>query len=151
MTASRLEIHLFGALEVRIEGIASPPIPLRKARWLLALLALRAGRTVDRDWLAALLWPDHDESTARRNPRPCLSNDLRPYLRAASACLVAPTFHTLLLEVEGVWVDVLAFDAALANGSKEALERGVALYRGPVLEECLEEWVLPERRDREQA
>src|SRR5262249_401078 len=104
MIASLLEICLIGAMELRVEGTALPPSPLRKARWLLALLALRAGRSVDRDWLAALLWPDHDPSTARRNLRQLLSNNLRPYLGAASSLLVAPTPDTLRLERERAWV-----------------------------------------------
>src|SRR5262249_31675626 len=42
------------------------------------------------------------------------------------------------------------FDAALKAGDEAALERAVALYSGPLLEGCYEEWVLPERESREQ-
>ena len=43
------------------------------------------------------------------------------------------------------------FDAAIAVGSIESLEQAVALYRGPLLEDCTEEWALTARIEREQA
>ena len=47
--------------------------------------------------------------------------------------------------------DVVVFDAAVALGEEVALAEAVRLYRGPLLEGCTEEWVLPEREAREQA
>src|SRR5207244_3803778 len=49
------------------------------------------------------------------------------------------------------FVDVLAFDAALARRDPEALETAVSLYRGPLLEGNAEEWAFQERQAREQA
>src|SRR5262249_9077534 len=42
------------------------------------------------------------------------------------------------------------FDAAIASGTLSALEQAVALYRGPLLEGCNEEWIPQEREAREQ-
>lgn len=53
-----------------------PPLRSRKGYWLLALLALRAGREVERTWLLAALWPDSPESAARTSLRTSLK-DLR--------------------------------------------------------------------------
>lgn len=50
--ASGLAIRLFGPMEVRIGPDPLPRLRSRKGLWLLALLALRAGRPVDRDWPA---------------------------------------------------------------------------------------------------
>src|SRR5438093_1492553 len=50
--ASGLEIRLFGPLEVRIGPYPLPRLRSRRGLWLLALLALRGGRDVERDWLA---------------------------------------------------------------------------------------------------
>ena len=51
-TPPALTITLFGPIEVLVEGCPLPPLRSRKALWLLALLALRGGRTVEREWLA---------------------------------------------------------------------------------------------------
>src|SRR5690242_512363 len=56
--AASLVLRLFGPLTVWVKGEPLPRLRSRKGKWLLALLALRAGRQVERDWLAALLWPD---------------------------------------------------------------------------------------------
>src|SRR6266511_465579 len=73
---SGLEIRLFGPMQVRIGLRPLPRLRSRKGLWLLALLALRAGRPVERGWLAATLWPDCDEAHARLNLRQSL-HDLR--------------------------------------------------------------------------
>ena len=56
----------------------------------------------------------------------------------------------LRLDVSDAFVDVLAFDAAVERGDLASLEVAVGLYRGPLLAECAEEWVLQERQAREQ-
>src|SRR5262249_50787420 len=48
-------------------------------------------------------------------------------------------------------VDLLAFDAAIGRGGSGELQQAVALYRGPLLEGCAEEWAFQERQIREQA
>lgn len=51
-------------------------------------------------------------------------------------------------------MDLLEFDTAIARGTKGnllALEQAVALYRGPLLEGCTEDWLVPEREARSQA
>ncbi len=46
---------------------------------------------------------------------------------------------------------MVTFDAAIARGDAASLEAAVALYRGPLLEGCAEEWVFQEQEAREQA
>jgi two-component SAPR family response regulator len=62
-----------------------------------------------------------------------------------------PDRHTLSLDITGAEVDVHAFDSAVLNGKRAELAQAVTLYRGPLLEGCLEEWVSDEREAREQS
>lgn len=148
--AAGLRISLFGPMEVRIGSRLLPRLRSRKGLWLLALLALRAGRPVDRDWLAATLWPECDEAHQRRSLRQSL-HDLRLALGPEARRLICDAPRTLRLAVGAASVDVLAFDAAVARGDLDSLEVAVRLYRGPFLEDCAEEWSLGEQQRREQA
>jgi predicted ATPase/DNA-binding SARP family transcriptional activator len=145
-----LAIRLLGPFEVRVGGAPLPPLRSRKGQWLMALLVLRHGREVRRDWLAEALWPDSLGDEALASLRQSLS-DLRRALGPEAKRLQSPTPRTLRLDLEGAEVDVLAFDAAAAGDEAEALAHAVALYRGALLEGCAELWVLAEREAREQA
>ena len=136
-------------MQVLVEGRPLPRLRSRKALWLLALLALRAGRPVEREWLADTLWPDVDPSRAAANLRVVLS-ELRRVMGSEDGRLRSPGRHTLSLDLTGADVDVLTFDAAVTAQKLPALERAVALYTGPLLEGCAEEWVPQERGAREQ-
>ena len=148
-----LTITLFGPMQVRVAGSLLPPFRSRKALWALALLTLRHSRPVQREWLAATLWPDLEQSQAFANLRPVLS-ELRRALGEEGSRLQSPDRPTLLLELSGAQVDVLAFDAAIKQASQSGnlahLQQAVALYGGPLLEGCQEEWVAQERASREQ-
>ena len=150
-TTGEMEIRLFEVCEVRVGGRPLPPLRYRKDLWLLALLALRAGRDTPRDWLAVTLWPDADESQALYNLRRSLSH-LRRALGAEAARLLSPTPRTVRLDLTGAFADVVAFDQAIeTEATEDELECAVALYRGPLLADCPDEWVIPERNAREQA
>src|SRR5262249_8400620 len=77
--------------------------------------------------------------------------DLRQALGPQANRLRSPTTRTLMLELAGAQVDVVAFDAAIARGDIASLQEAMALYRGPLLEGCDEEWVSEERQACEQA
>jgi predicted ATPase/DNA-binding SARP family transcriptional activator len=139
-----------------------PRLRSRKGEWLLALLVLRHGGEVDRRWLAETLWPESSEAQALANLRLCLK-DLRRAL-GSEACRLrgsegsprragvpAGTPRTLSLDLADAEIDLLEFDAAVARGDTVSLERAVALYGGPLLEGCVEEWAFEARQIREQA
>jgi DNA-binding SARP family transcriptional activator len=149
-SAVPLAIHLFGPFEVRLHGQPLPRLRSRKGQWLLALLTLRHGGTVERPWLAGTLWPDSPEAAAFASLRSCLK-DLRRALGAEAARLHSPTPRLLALDLEGAQADVVAFDAGIAQGDATSLEEAIALYRGPLLAEWTEEWAFQERQAREQA
>jgi predicted ATPase/DNA-binding SARP family transcriptional activator len=148
--ASPLAIRLFGPFEVRMNGVPLPRLRSRKGQSLLALLVLRQGSEVERDWLAGLLWPEGSTSQGLAMLRRDLT-DLRRALGAEGGRLRSPTQHSLCLELAGASVDVAAFDALMARGDPPSLEQAAALYRGPLLEGWTEEWVFQERQSREQA
>jgi predicted ATPase/class 3 adenylate cyclase len=145
-----LTLRLFGPFEARLHGQPLPRLHSRKVQWLLALLVLRHGREVERAWLAGTLWPDSSEAAANA----CLRNSLKDLRRAfgpEAGRLRSPTTRTLALDLTAAHADVVAFDQAMAEGEETALERAVALYRGPLLEGCAEEWAFQERQLREHA
>ena len=142
-----LRVRLFGAFEAWVEGEPLPRLRSRKGQWLLALLALRAGYPVERAWLAGTLWPETTEENALVSLRQTLT-DLRRALGGEGARITSPTTRTLAFDAPGAFVDALAFDAALRQGDPGSLERAVALQERPLLEDCLEEWVVEERESR---
>ncbi len=146
--AAGLVVRLLGPFEARVGG---DPLRLRgrSGKWLLALLALRAGREVDRGWLAGLLWPDSEGDLAKGNLRRTLT-DLRTALGPEAGRITAPTPQLLRLEPIGADIDVVAFDRALATGGPLAWAEAADRYGGPLLPDCAEPWVRPDRESRRQ-
>ena len=140
-----LNIRLLGGFDIRRANELLPRTRTRSEQWLLSLLLLRQNRETERNWLAGTLWPDSDEPQALYNLRRSLS-DLRHVLGADAHRLIAPTPRTIALDASYAFVDILEFDRAIAPGDSASLEQAVNLYRGPLLEGCLEEWVLAERQ-----
>jgi predicted ATPase/DNA-binding SARP family transcriptional activator len=145
-----LRLRLFGNTEVCINGSDMPPLRSRKGLWLLAILALHRGRDVDRGWLAGTLWPDNYDADARRSLRQSL-HDLRVALGAESWRITSAYPSALKFNITGASVDVAEFDAAISRGDTASLQLSVRLYRGPLVEDCVEDWCLDERRSREDA
>jgi len=140
-----LVIRLLGPMEVRVGGDAIPQLRTRKGLWLLALLALRANRDVDRAWLAGMIWPDYEEADARRSLRQSL-HDLRTALGSESWRLRSASRRVVRLDIAEDNVDVLVFERLAAIGDTPSLRQCTDLYRGPLVEGCAEEWVVEERR-----
>lgn len=146
---SKRIIRLFGSFEATVGSAPLPELRSQKGKWLLALLALRQGQETSRVWLASTLWPDSLQSEALTSLRQSLS-DLRRALGDPAEGLLIVTTNTLCLSVERADVDVRTFDRLITKDDPDALQRAVALYRGPLLEECAEPWALLERETRQQ-
>lgn len=101
----------------------------RKATAMLAYIAL-TGERQSRDALAALLWPDFDDSRAKAALRRTLST----LKSAVGGDALYITREVIGLEQSPVWCDVFEFQRLLANdpGAGE-LEAAVALYRDDFL------------------
>jgi predicted ATPase len=148
---SPLAIRLFGQFDVQVNGVPLPKLRSRKEKWLLALLVLEAGRGISRARLAQILWPfpDHSVDQAAYNLRRGLTN-LRKALGPEAPRLQSPTPQTLSLDLTDAEVDVVAFDTACTRQDRAGFEIAAALYSGPLLEECTEEWAVPKRARYEQ-
>src|SRR5712691_10511374 len=107
-----LTILLLGPMQVLVHGRPLPHLRSRKAFWLLALLTLRDGRPVEREWLAGTLWPEVTQERSATNLRVVLS-ELRRALGSERGRLQSPGRHTLALDLTGADVDLRTFDAAL--------------------------------------
>ncbi len=144
-----LTLRLFGAFEIGIHGAPLPHTRSAKDRWLLALLALQGGRPVTRAWLAEMLWPQDEYSPgqSRGYLRRSLMG-LRKAMGDEAERLETVDLQHVRLNVEGADVDVANFDAAIEKGDPTSLSAAIALYRGPLLSECIEPWVTQEREAR---
>src|SRR5438046_732594 len=101
-----LRIRVLGPLELDAGGRPLPPPAGRPARSVLAWLALHPGRH-SRGALAAALWPDVLDSSARASLRTALSA-VRRTLDGAAAAVVAGRDDIGL--AEDVWVDAREFE-----------------------------------------
>ncbi len=127
-----LRLKFFGGWEARLGE--APVVCGRLAARLLALLALRAPREVERAWLAETLWPDAEESRARFYLRRTLL-ELRELL---GECLIAEGSRLRL----SCHSDFQEFEVALRRLDSQA---AAALHTGPFLAGWSDEWVLVER------
>ena len=108
-----LRVRLLGGLEVDA-GVAGAGVPAgRPARLVLGWLAAFPGEHA-RAEVAARLWPDVLDSSARASLRTALS-ELRGALGPA-AVHVRATRETVALGGEGLWVDLRAFSELIACG-----------------------------------
>ena len=117
-----LRIGLCGGLVVddggrRIEDELSG----RQGRELFTYLVLNRGRSVSRDELMALLWPDR----APRAPEAALNTILARLRRALGHAVLAPRAQLALDLPPDTWIDVEAADAACA-GAESMLAEGRA-------------------------
>src|SRR5262245_26261055 len=92
-----LTLRLLGPFEAQVEGQPLRHLRTRKGAWLLAILALRAGRQVERSWLETMLWSESPERQAAASLRKCLA-DLRSALGRQASCLYSPAPGRLRLE-----------------------------------------------------
>lgn len=117
---------------------------------VLAILALKAGQDVSREWIAGLLWPDRDPSSASRG----LTGEIRSVREAALSTelgAVVADQGLLRLDVPSDAVDAREFEALAGSGDADARGSALAIYAADLLEgfaapsnEC-EHWFAQER------
>lgn len=150
-------VRLFGGLEVQTKDglVDDARWRKRKARLVFAILVLRQRQDVPRDVLLEHLWPDMDEEHAKRNFYVTWST-----MKRALACGGSPSAARQYVQCTGgvcrvtreVRSDVDDFDESIAalraassagdmQGTLEAAQRLVGLYRGELLPgDLYEEW-----------
>jgi DNA-binding SARP family transcriptional activator/tetratricopeptide (TPR) repeat protein len=146
----RLVLTLLGGFDARPHSGPSLVLPTKKARALLAYLAVPLGRAHSREKLAALLWGDMPDAQARGNLRQALSRIQKAWAGAAVPVMLFQG-DTIALDPSAVEVDVAAFERLLVDGRPGALEQAVEQYRGDLLEGltvsegAFDEWLTAER------
>jgi DNA-binding SARP family transcriptional activator/tetratricopeptide (TPR) repeat protein len=135
-----LRVDLAGGLRLESDGAELAPPASRRARAILAYLALNPGPH-PRGRLAATFWPDVLDESARTSLRAALS-ELRRALGSAADRVVA-TRETVALDGAGLAVDARAFDAALRRGDPTA---ALAACRAPILDGFEDDWAQEARR-----
>ncbi|MFQ5945749.1 MAG: AAA family ATPase [Anaerolineae bacterium] len=147
---ARLTLTLLGGFQARLQAGPALTLPTQKARALLAYLALPPGQEHPRDKLATLLWGDMREKQARNSLRQALFT-LRKALRTTDPVSLRIDGDAVALDPGAVEVDAVTFERLMAEGTPEAVEQAVALYRGTLLEGLtlqeppFEEWLMTER------
>ena len=147
---ARLEICLLGGLELSREGRILDPLPLRAARSLFAYLVLNRERAHTRDLLAGTLWPDFDDSRARRRLSQALWQ-IRTTVGDEDDRYLIGTPDTIRFNPDADFVlDVDEFERRLRESSQAesrseetaSLEAAVALYEGDLLAGFYDDWLL---------
>ncbi|OQY30870.1 MAG: hypothetical protein B6I38_06700, partial [Anaerolineaceae bacterium 4572_5.1] len=133
-----LKYFLFGSLQIiqNYEPLALPTSVA--ARSLLSYLLLNKDTPHSRLALAGTLFPENEESLARRK----LSQSLWQ-LRNTVPDLVETDRHTIQVIEKNIWVDVNAFQEL--SKSEETISQAVELYTGELLPGFYDDWVILRR------
>ena len=138
-SCAMFEVRLAGGWQLRVDGSELAPPASKRARAVLAYLALHPGFHPRRR-LAARFWPDVLDESARASLRVALT-ELRQALGPAAGHLTA-TREAVALEGPDLLVDTRAFQRALDEGDPF---RALEACGGPILEEFDEEWAIEAR------
>jgi len=145
------ELTLLGGFEARLAHGEPVDLAGQKERALLAFLALAPGVEHARDKLASLLWSDRSDAQARDSLKHAVMR-LRQCLPATEPPAIFADRNMVRLDPSAVRTDVAAFERLVGEGTAEAIEQAVALYRGDLLEgisirdPAFEDWLLVERQ-----
>lgn len=139
-------ISLLGTFKIIYKGQPHTTINSVRLQSLLAYLVLHAGEPQSRQHLAFLFWPDSTESQARTNLRKALY-DLRHSLPDADTYLQVERATVLWYKTAEYRLDVEELSESLHQIADETADRNglakvVELYRGDLLMDCYDDWVL---------
>ena len=133
MSLSHVTLRLLGPFAV--EAKIGRPIPIavrsRKARALLAYLAMQPDYRARREEVATLLWGDGPDKKARHSLRQCLIA-LRQDLSVASEILLLDR-EAIGLDAQFLSVDARNFISYAQTSAPDALMQAAALWRGGFL------------------
>jgi DNA-binding SARP family transcriptional activator len=152
-----LSISLLGDFRISQDDLPVTGINKPRLQSLLAYLVLHRHACLSRAHLAFLFWPDTNEAQARTNLRNLLYN-LRLTLPDVSIYLESGVQTLQWRNSTAFVLDVALFEAELAQAdrarqannfvlARKALERAVDLYKGDLLPNCYDDWIIPLRED----
>ena len=131
--ASTTCLRLLGpfAVEVNVGRPIAVTLRSKKARALLAYLAMKPDWRASREELATLFWGDTPDAQARHSLRQCLMS-LRQDLHLAPDLLDLGR-ESVELRAQALGVDARELAAFAASGGAGDLDRAAELWRGPFL------------------
>jgi WD40 repeat protein/DNA-binding SARP family transcriptional activator len=141
-----VEIHVLGRVDVVVDG-RSLPLTRRKQRAVLAMLALRANRTVATDDLIDGLWGDRPPASAAKNVQSYVSQLRKELASDDSGASIVTRGRGYELKLPDDAVDAARFEHLVERARQEA-ERGIVdgsaqgaleLWRGAPLADVAEE------------
>src|SRR5579859_4225200 len=139
------------------DGTAVTTVNVPRLQSLLAYLVLHRSGPQTRSHLAFLLWPDSTEAQAHTNLRKVLYQLRQSYPGIDHFLAVSKQSLQWRPVQDSIWsLDVEEMEVAMARAtragemrdataSRQAYERIMQLYRGDLLPDCYDEWILPER------
>jgi DNA-binding SARP family transcriptional activator len=143
-------LELLGSFRLLIEPGTDRRLP-KKAKALLAFLAVQRGQPMPRDRLCALLWPDRDPELGRHNLRQSLVA-IRSALASDADRIVQAGHESVMLDgSERLTVDVNEFERLRLSAHAKDLALASELYRDEFLSgllvasEPFDEWLLIQR------
>jgi DNA-binding SARP family transcriptional activator/TolB-like protein len=130
---SHVTLRLLGgfAIEANVGRPIAISVRSRKARALLAFLAMKPDYRARREQLATLFWGDNPDALARHSLRQCLIL-LRQDLCLASEILIVDR-ETIGLRTQFVSVDARTFTSLARSAAPDELARAAELWRGAFL------------------
>lgn len=141
MTTPFIELQLLGGFSLWVEGQRNRTVNAPRLQALLAFLALHQGVPQNRNYVAAQLWPDVEDSTARANLRKFLYKlkqafpESEHFLETDASSIhwrIDPAFS----------LDVVRLQAVLKRqGTSDQATPLLHLYRGQLLPGCYDEWL----------
>ena len=151
-----LQIELFGGLKAQSGERAIARFRTQKEGALFAYLAYHSQRPHLREQIAEMLWPDAEPEAGRNRLKQTLSTlrrQLEPPGVADNSVLIADRIH-VRLNPAAFSTDAQEFEKNLKIASRAdapdakdaALLRAVELYRGELLPDYYEDWILTERQ-----
>src|SRR5712691_1184478 len=120
-----LSIGILGPLVIESDDCRLGRLP-RKARALLAYLAVHGGQAVSRERLADLLWPYQDSEQARHSLRNCLL-ELRKALGPSAAGHLVTDFVSC--RIQHAFVDLDRFERLSRSPHRSELQDAADAYR----------------------
>src|SRR5215207_1790650 len=139
-----IQVFLFGSFELNVRD-RTVHLPTRKMEALFAYLILHRG-VQNRERIAALFWGDSPEELARRSLRTALSA-LR---KEVGEQFILTDRETIQINPEfPIWVDVYEVEKQAKEILSASHQAGSgidpSLYRGDLLQDFYDDWVLEDR------